>query len=72
MSAAPESLATVVLVVPAAGTEQDSTAGIAGALESAARALRSGRGAWAAASTATLIGEAALMRRVEAEIYGPD
>jgi hypothetical protein len=61
--------ATLVLVLPAL-TQSASGASIASALERAAEALRSGATAHPAAFHAA--GEAALMRRVEAEVYGAD
>ncbi len=65
-----DGVATVVVVVPSDPIGNES--GIARALESAASALR-GRSGASGASVPSLAGEeAALMRRVEAEVYGHD
>ena len=61
--------ATLVLVLPAS-TQSPSGASIASALERAAGALRTG--ATVNSPAAWQLGEAALMRRVEAEVYGVD
>ena len=63
---------TLVLVLPTASPDATSGAGIAGALERAARALRSDAGIRSASFHAAFEGEGALMRRVEAEVYGAD
>ena len=65
-----DDVATVVVVVPSDPTGNERR--IARALESAALALR-GRPGPSRGSAPGLIGEeAALMRRVEAEVYGID
>ena len=63
---------TLVLVVPTASSDAASGAGLAGALERAARALRGNAGIRPASFHAAFEGEGALMRRVEAEVYGAD